>query len=69
MTLDFVYESLEQLWGRALVRPGALKQQVQEMSKTEVERLKGILGEVVQPYIRDGVIHLPTTPLCAAATK
>jgi len=69
MTLDFEYESLEALWGRALVRPGALRAQVQEMSEEELQRLKGMLGEVVQPYTRGGVIHLPTTPLCAAATK
>lgn len=69
MTLDFEYESLEALWARALVRPGALRLQLQEMSELEVGRLKGILGEVVAPYTRDGVIHLPTTPLCAAARK
>jgi hypothetical protein len=42
---------------------------MQDMSEADVERLKGILGEVVQPYTRDGVIHLPTTPLLAAARK
>jgi SAM-dependent methyltransferase len=67
--LDLEYESVEALWGRALVRPGALRFQVQDMSDAEVERLKGILGEVVAPYTRDGVIHLPTTPICAAARK
>jgi hypothetical protein len=42
---------------------------MQDMSEADIERLKGILGEVVRPYTRDGVIHLPTTPLCAAARK
>jgi SAM-dependent methyltransferase len=69
MPLDFEYESLEALWGRALARPGGLATQVRELSEADVERLKGILGEVVAPYTRDGVIHLPTTPLCASATK
>jgi ubiquinone/menaquinone biosynthesis C-methylase UbiE len=69
LTLDFEYESVDALWGRALVRPGTLRTQMQDMSEADIERLKGILGEVVQPYTRDGVIHLPTTPLCAAARK
>jgi ubiquinone/menaquinone biosynthesis C-methylase UbiE len=69
LTLDFEYESVDALWGRALVRPGTLRTQMQDMSEADVERLRGILGEVVRPYTRDGVIHLPTTPLCAAARK
>jgi ubiquinone/menaquinone biosynthesis C-methylase UbiE len=69
LTLDFEYESVDALWGRALVRPGTLRTQMQDMSEADIERLKGILGEVVRPYTRDGVIHLPTTPLCACARK
>jgi ubiquinone/menaquinone biosynthesis C-methylase UbiE len=69
LTLDFEYESVDALWGRALVRPGTLRAQLQDMSEADIDRLKGILGEVVRPYTRDGVIHLPTTPLCAAARR
>jgi len=69
LTIDVEYESVEALWGRALVRPGTLRVQTEDLSEEDVRRLKGLLGEVVAPYTRDGVIHLPTTPLCAAARK
>jgi ubiquinone/menaquinone biosynthesis C-methylase UbiE len=69
LTIDVEYESVEALWGRALVRPGTLRVQTEDLSEEDVRRLKGLLGEVVAPYTRDGVIHLATTPLCAAARK
>ena len=69
LPLDFEYESVDALWGRVMARPGAQRTIAQELSGAEVERLKSILGEVVVPYATEGVIHLPTTPLCAVGTK
>jgi ubiquinone/menaquinone biosynthesis C-methylase UbiE len=69
LTIDVEYESVEALWGRALVRPGSLRVQMEDLSEEDVRRLKVLLGEVVAPYTRGGVIHLPTTPLCGAARK
>jgi ubiquinone/menaquinone biosynthesis C-methylase UbiE len=67
--LDFEYESLEALWQRSMGRPGGLRARVAEMAEGEIERLKAALAEVVLPYTRDGSIHLPTTPLLAAARQ
>ena len=66
---DSDYESLEALWGRLLLRPGAQRTVVQELSAGESQRLKDELAEVVRPYTSGGVIRLRTTPLCAVATK
>jgi ubiquinone/menaquinone biosynthesis C-methylase UbiE len=69
MPLDFEYESLEALWERTMARPGPQRAIAQELSAEEVRRLKVELAQVVRPYTREGVIHLPTTPLCAVAAK
>jgi ubiquinone/menaquinone biosynthesis C-methylase UbiE len=69
LPLGFEYESLEALWGRVLIRPGPQRAIVEELSVEEVGRVKAILAEIAEPYTRGGVIHLPVTPLCAAARK
>ncbi len=63
------FDSLDQLWERQAIRMGPLRTLAQELPAVEIDRLKGLLADVVQPYVRDGVIRLPITPLCAVATK
>lgn len=67
LPLDFEYESLDALLQRTLARPGPRRAMLEQLAATELEAVKQELAEVVKPYTRDGVIHLPTTPICAAA--
>jgi SAM-dependent methyltransferase len=67
--LVWEFESAEQLWQRQTTRMGPLRSLTQELPATEIERLKALLAEVVEPYSTDGLIRLPVTPLCAVATK
>jgi SAM-dependent methyltransferase len=61
------FDSIEPLWERQAAR-GPLRTVVEQSSSGEIDRLKEVLG-VVEPYLQDGVIRLPVTPLCAVATK
>jgi ubiquinone/menaquinone biosynthesis C-methylase UbiE len=69
LPLDFEYESLDALWGRLMVRPGPQRTIVQELSDADVQRLKDELAALAKPYTKQGVIRLPTTPLCAVGTR
>jgi hypothetical protein len=69
LALDFEYESFEALWERTMLRPGQARAQVEALSEEDLRRLKDELAAIVGPYTKRGVIHLPVTPLCAAARK
>jgi enediyne biosynthesis protein CalE5 len=69
LPLVFDYESVDALWERRLAAPGALRGLLQDLSSDDMERLKAIFAEVVQPYVDSGRIRLSQTPLCAIATK
>jgi enediyne biosynthesis protein CalE5 len=69
LPLVFDYESVDALWERRLAAPGALRGLLQELSAADLERLKSIFAEVVQPYMQGGQLRLPQTPLCAVATN
>ncbi|HLF79323.1 MAG TPA: methyltransferase domain-containing protein [Dehalococcoidia bacterium] len=67
--LIWEFDSVEAVWQRQGIRTGPVQALVRELPAEEVERLKGILGKVVEPYTKDGIIRLPVTPLCAVAQK
>jgi SAM-dependent methyltransferase len=69
LPLVFDYESVDALWERRLAGPGSLRGLLQELSAAEMERLKALFAEVVQPYMTNGRLRLPQTPLCGVATK
>jgi ubiquinone/menaquinone biosynthesis C-methylase UbiE len=69
LALDFEYESFEALWERTMLRPGQTRAQVEALSEEDLRRLKDELAAIVGPFTKRGVIHLPVTPLCAAARK
>lgn len=68
MPLTMEYESVDSLWERRLAAPG-LRNQLQELSPEEIENLKRIFADVVQPYVDGARIRLTQTPLCAAGTR
>ena len=69
LPLTMEYESLDAVWERRLAAPGAMRAAVQDLSAPELARLKGILEEILRPYVVDDRIRLPQTPLCAVARK
>jgi ubiquinone/menaquinone biosynthesis C-methylase UbiE len=68
MPLTMEYESADAFWQRRLAGPGQ-RVQLQELSSEEVQRLKAIFFEVIQPYVDGDRIRLTQTPLLAVGEK
>jgi ubiquinone/menaquinone biosynthesis C-methylase UbiE len=67
--LTWEFGSVEALWQRQGIRQGPVQALANELPAVEMERFKAILAKIVEPYMQDGLIKLPVTPLCAVGTK